>query len=217
MLKIKQRTKRKTLEFCELLDEEGKRRRNRHLCKDALPEPEEAPWQKVWLSKDDSALITVTGIDFNAFDEMLRLYQPHFEKYSPWTGNRDGQTYKEISINKSKGRGQKHLINASESLGLVLSWFRFRGAKWILQGWFGFTGTHPNVWLRFGRRMLLKALLEHPEARVEFPLDKRIAILQDIVQQRHEVLSDVYCTMDGLYFQSCDQLEEQGILQWVAA
>jgi DDE superfamily endonuclease len=214
MLKIRERTTmRKTLEFRSLLNEEGRRRRNRHLRKEALADPKEAPWQKVWLSKDDSALITVTGIDFNAFNELLRLYKPHFEKYSPWTGDRDGRTYKEIDIYKSKGRGRKRLINASASLGLVLAWFRFRGAEWVLQGWFGFTGTHTNVWLRFGCRMLLKALLPHPEARVEFPSDERIAILQDIIRQRHEALSDVYCTMDGLklFFQSCDELEEQGM------
>jgi hypothetical protein len=82
-----------------------------------------------------------------------------------------------------------------------------------MQGWFGFTGTHANVWLRFGRRMLLKALMMHPEAAVKFPDDNEIEKLKDIVKQRHPNLTNVYCTMDGvkLYFEQCKELDVQSM------
>jgi hypothetical protein len=213
VLKIRARRNRRTLSFRTLLDDEGRRKRQRHIPKDALPDPEEAPWKAVFTSKDDAALITVTGMDFDAFHELLRIYQPYFDNQTPWTGDNDGRTYKVMDYSKSKRRGRKRLIDPAASLGLVLPWFRFRGAEWILQGWLGFTGTHTNVWLRFGCRMLLKALLNHLEARVEFPSDKRIEQLKAIIRQRCKALDNDYCTMDGLklFFESCDELKEQGM------
>ena len=110
---------------------------------------------------------------------MLDLHKPLFDDCSPWTGMHDGKTHIAMSKDKSKGRGRWRIITAEASLGLVLSWYRFRGAEWALQGWFGFTGGHTNVWLRFGRRMLLKCLSEHPEAKVKFPTDEEVERLKD--------------------------------------
>ena len=70
------------------------------------------------------------------------------------------------------------MVTARACLGLVLAWYRFRGAEFVLQGWFGFTGTQCNVWLRFERRMLLKALLAIAEAQVKFPTEGTIKEFQ---------------------------------------
>ena len=157
-------------------------------------------------SKDDRSLIIVTGMDHYAFNELLRLYRPYFDNYSPWTGKEDGRTFRKLDLEVSKGRGRNRIINVEASLGLVLAWYRFRGAEWILQGWFGFTGTHTNIWLRFGRRMLLKAMLKHADAAVDFPSDQENTTLKEIVQQRHSSLGDVYCHVDGmkLYLEAAD-------------
>jgi DDE superfamily endonuclease len=107
------------------------------------------------------------------------------------------------------------------ALGVVLAWYRFRGAEYVLQGWFGFTGAHANVWLRFGRRMLLRGLLQNELAKVSFSSDEMIAKYQQIIGMRHENLPDVYCTADGckIYFQQDKSLDIQSMFykRWLKA
>lgn len=199
--------------FRDLMDLEGRRRRDRNLPRCALPAPKESPWQHCFDSRDDGALITVTGFDHSAFNELLVLFEPVFNAYTPWTGKKDGFSYRPVTPNKSKGRGRRRLVSASSCLGLVLAWYRFRGGEFILQGWFGFTGGHTNVWLRFGRRMLLRVLCKNHDARVRFPTEPEIQQYKAIVNSRHKSLVDVYCTLDGckLKFQSCNGLDEQSM------
>lgn len=198
--------------FRDKLCVEGKKRRERKIPRRALPDPSESPWRKLFDTKDDASLITITGFDHDAFDILLQLFRPYFDGYTPWTGNQDGFTFKAITPN-AKYPGKARIITAESCLGLVLAWFRFRGGEFALQGWFGFTGCHSNVWLRFGRRMLLKCLISHPLARVQMPTNEAIAKLKAIVNNRHPSLTDVYCTCDGLKlpFQSTAGLNEQSM------
>ena len=110
-------------------------------------------------------------------------------------------------------RGRQRIIDATQCLGLVLAWYRFHGPEYILQGWFGFTGTHANVWLKFGRHGLLCCLQDDPDAAVKLPTDEVIVELKAIVKQRHDLLEDVFAVCDGckLYFESCANLDEQSM------
>jgi hypothetical protein len=200
--------------FWQKLEAEGRRRRDRKIPRVALLSPKQSPWQKLFSSGNDQALITVTGFDHAAFKVMLDMYTPYFEKFTPWTGEQDGTTYRPLQKKSPKNKGgRKRIIMPHASLGLVLAWYRFRGAEFVLQGWFGFTGSHANVWLRFGRRMLLKALLKSDNARPAWPDATQIKELQAIIQQHHTSLRDVFCVMDGLklQFEQCAGLEEQGM------
>jgi hypothetical protein len=201
------------LSFRQRLNAEGRKRRDRRIPRIALLNPERSPWQKLYMSCNDQALITVTGYDHHAFKSSLSMYVPYFDKFTPWTGDQDGTTYRRLLNRQSvinKG-GRKRIITAEASLGLVLAWYRFRGAEFILQGWFGFTGSHANVWLRFGRRMLARALSKCADA--DWPTAQRIEELKDIVHSHHPALVDVFCVMDGLKlpFEQCHELEEQGM------
>ena len=186
--------------FRNELNLEGRRRRDRCIRREALLQPEAAPWQKLYSSGNEASLITITGMDYAAFKELLKIYKPLFDEYTPWTGDCDGTTYRRLRVNNSNQtkKGRKRIITAEASLGLVLAWYRFRGAEFVLQGWFGFTGTHCNVWLRFGRRMLLKCLRKHPDAKVSMPTIDEIRTLQMICLARHDALENVYCVADGL-------------------
>ena len=192
------RRRRRNNTFRRRLNLEGRLRRDRSLRRRALCNPEESPWQRLYDSGDDPALITVTGMDHGAFKELLKLFVPLFDQCTPWTGDKDGTTYRRLRLDRSKGRGRPRIITAEACLGLVLAWYRFRGAEYILQGWFGFTGTHNNVWLRFGRRILLRSLRKHPEAKVTFPSNEEISTLKGICKARHPALENVYCFADGL-------------------
>ena len=189
---------RKVVTFRSQLNLEGRRRRDRCIRREALLDPDQSPWHKLYSSGNAASLITVTGMDPEAFGELLKIYKPHFDENTPWTGDCDGTKYRRLIANNSKGRGRKRIISAEASLGLVLAWYRFRGAEFILQGWFGFTGTHCNVWLRFGRRILLKSLRNHPDAKVSMPTTDEIRTLQGICMARHDALENVYSVADGL-------------------
>ena len=193
-----QQEKRSRTYFRDALNLEGRLRRNRGLNRASLVDPQYSPWQKLFDSRDDPALITVTGLDHSAFAELLSLFEPLDNIFTPWTGKSDGSTYKRLKKPANTGTGPRRIISAEACLGLTLSWYRFRGAEFILQGWFGFTHTHNNVWLRFGRRMLLKALKKHPEAQVKPPSDEEVERLKEICVNRHSSLKNVYCFADGL-------------------
>jgi len=90
------------------------------------------------------------------------------------------------------------VIDAKSCLGLVLTWYRFKGAEFILQGWFGFVGSHLNVWLRFGRRGLVQLLWNDEDAKIALPTDEKIEQLKVIVKAKHPLLSGVFCVADGL-------------------
>jgi DDE superfamily endonuclease len=195
--------------FRHKLNREGLDRRNRNLKRKSLLDPGNAPWSKLYESKDNAALITVTGFDHDAFQLILELFQPLFHEYTPWTRKQDGRRYKRVKSTN----GRKRMIDAKDCLGLVLAWFRFKGAQWILQGWFGLTGAQTNVWLRFGRRMLFRALKQHPDCVVRYPNESQIARLMEAITDRHPCLEKVYCVADGLklQFQACADLTEQSM------
>ena len=141
--------------FRDLLSLEGLHRRDRRLPRGCLNAPNMSAWQAVYNSLNDQAYITVTGFDVAGFNELLGKFAPLFKAYTPWTGENDGATFSPVNQTK---KGRPRMVTAASCLGLTLAYFRFKGAEFALQGWFGFTGTHANVWLRFGKRMLLRAL-----------------------------------------------------------
>jgi DDE superfamily endonuclease len=194
--------------YLSSLDEEGRRRRDRRIPRSALTSPSHSAFQRLYDSGNDQALITVTGFDHAAFNMLLSLFSTWFEQHTPWTN--DGTPFRRL-LHYNHGRSR--IITASTCLGLVLAWYRFRGAEYILQGWFGFTGTHANTWLRFGRRGLLMLLCEQEHAKVEIPSDEKVVELCCLTRLRHPLLTDVFAVADGLklYFQQCDGLDEESM------
>jgi hypothetical protein len=197
--------------FLSKLNAEGRRRRDRHLGRDALLDLEQAPWNRLYHQGTDKDFITFTGFDRSAFQSILTDFAPLFHSYTLYTDKKaSGTCYKAIPL---KRRGRKRLVTAHACLGLTLSWYRVRGGDFILQGWFGFMSTHLNIWLRFGRRILFKVLHNNDDARVCFPTDEELKILGSIVSSWHKNLKNVYCTMDGLKlkFQACEDLTEESM------
>jgi hypothetical protein len=63
----------------KMLDEEGRCCCDCHLLQMTLllPTKETTPWQKLYASGHNPAHITVTGLDYECFGELLRLFQPY--------------------------------------------------------------------------------------------------------------------------------------------
>jgi DDE superfamily endonuclease len=199
--------------FRDYLIMEGRWRRDRNLIRDSLVDPNSSPWKHLYESGDDGALITITGFDHQTFRLLHDGFEYYFNNYTPWcskSGGRDGLNYR--LMRSSEKRGKRRMVTSTACLGLVLAWYRFRGAEFVLQGWFCFTGTQCNVWLRFGRRMLLRFLLKQERAEVKMPTNEEIKQFQESVAERHHTLVDVYCFADGLKlpFEACSGLTKQG-------
>ena len=181
----------KNNKFGHLLNEEGRQRRDRNLTRKSLHDPKNSAWERCCGSGDDGSLITIAGFDHSTFACVLGLFKPLFDTHTPWCseqGGVDGRQCRQLKA--SETRGKKRDATAAACPGLTLCWHRFRGAEFVLQGWFGFTGTQCNVWLRFGRRTLLRGLSACTEC-----------------------LDNVHCFADGLKppFEACSGLLEQGM------
>ena len=83
----------------------------------------------------------------------------------------------------------------------------------MLQGWFGFVGSHASVWLRFGRRGLIKLLWSDEAAGVRMPTAEKIEELKEVTSERHNLLDGVFCMADGLkmMFEQHADLDEQSM------
>jgi hypothetical protein len=95
-------------------------RRIRRISRRALGDPSESPFMKLYNSGCIQSMITYTGFDYQAFNDLLQLFQPQFERLSPYSTN--GRIR---SVRRVNGRRRK--ITAIQCLGLVLAWTRTRG------------------------------------------------------------------------------------------
>ena len=90
------------------------------------------------------------------------------------------------------------LINGRDCLALNLAWTRTKGSCYCLQMLFGMTASCVSVYLRFGRRILIKVLQRQDEAAIRLPSRENVEEYVRSIQERHPILENVWCTMDGL-------------------
>ena len=178
--------------FYKTLSKVNRRIRDRRIPRMSLQDPHESSWRRLYMSNNESAMITLTGLDMATFQWLNSLFHPMFQMYSPFVGE-DGK----IRI-KQIGKGRPRFIDSKDCLGLILAWSRLRGSTISLQMIFGMTATNVSVYLRFGRRLVIRILHKHPEAKLGIPSDEKIKQYQEAIGSRHKNLKNVWCTMDGL-------------------
>ena len=109
--------------------------RQRRIPRHSLLPVSKSPWQRVYSSQDDQAMITLTGFDVNSFHYLCSVFAPMCETYSPFV-NKDGYIVK-----KRSRAGRPRQMRSEDCLGLVLAWTRTRGSLMVLQLIFGTTMT----------------------------------------------------------------------------
>ena len=85
-----------------------------------------------------------------------------------------------------------------DRLGLVLTWSRTQGSTLVLQIIFGVTQSSKSDYLTFFMYMLIHVLQQIKDAKIKCPTAEKVREYQDAVQRRHSLLSEVWCTMDGI-------------------
>ena len=182
--------------FISLLDLTGRQRRDRRIARPSLPMPEESPWHRLLSRGNDGCLITATGLDNRSFYALHRLFQPYYNRYTPYSDNG-----KIVPLKKRKVRsGRPRMLSSEAVLGLVLMYNRTSCQEFILcQLWFGLTATPLGLWLKFGRMVLVKILRSHRYGRIDRnQSNEKIQEYKDAISDKYPHLKDVYCVADGV-------------------
>ena len=182
-------------DFYNSLDEDARRIRQRRLPRLSLLSPSKSPWRKLFLSKSDQGMITLTGFDYDSFNTVCEKFAPVFEAFSPF--GKDDVTAITPKVSR---RGQRRKIHASDCLGLVLAWTRTRGSLAVLQMIFGMSMTNLSTYLRFGRRIVIEVFKNDPMATIRLPTTIEMQQYTDAISAKHPHLGNhkVWCTVDGL-------------------
>ena len=152
--------------FHRALSHEERQLRQRRIPRISLQDAHNSSWRRLYYSDNDPALITLTGLDHVTFQYLLALFQPIFDKYTPFGDGDD--------IEKKSSRGQKRTVIAFDILGLVLAWTRTRGSLLSLQLHFGLSMTNLTTYLRFGRRIVVEVLKNNPLASIAIPSPAKV-------------------------------------------
>jgi hypothetical protein len=179
--------------FHKKLSQYSKQIRDRRIPRCALHYPKESAWYRLLNANNDQAMITLTGFSVLAFAWLNKLFKPIYDNYSPWISP-DGH----ITQITDTFRGRRRLMSSMDCLGLYLAWTRTKGPSYKLCMIFGITGTLASVYIRFGRRILVKVLQRNKLSEVNIPSPELIKEYMDAIEAKHPLLKGVWCTMDGL-------------------
>ncbi len=137
-------------------------------------------------------MISLTRLDYNSSLDLHDLFKPIFNNYTLYTKS----SFICKLHNKKKGRPRS--VTSISCLALVLTWTRTKGALRILQLIFGLTSSPISTWLKFGRRCLIKALFNHPAAKVQLPTGQEIRAFETTIKNKFNLLHNVWGAMDGV-------------------
>ena len=147
--------------FKDFLTLEQRRRRDRRIPRIALQDPSASAWVKVYCSGSDSAMITLTNLDYPSFNYLAVKFEELYNLYTPYSMN--GR----IKLKRQRARFRRpRSLDSRACLGLVLCFNRTRGSLHALSLLFGITSSVLSLYLKFGRRLLLKILKSEPGAKV---------------------------------------------------
>lgn len=185
--------------FKEGLNAEEKRRRDRRMPRCSIKPYADSLFQHIYECGDDQALFNIRGCTHKVFWGLLQQFEPLYHVYQPnmLTSIVERQKY---GSNESK-LGRPRQLDATGCLGLVLLWYRTCSA--MSQGLatiFGLTNSVMNVWLKFGRRLLIHALQGNPYATVSTPTAEDLKLYQAAISAKYPVLAEqnVWGAADGL-------------------
>jgi len=182
--------------FRQQLDLASRRRRDRRIPRIALQDPNFSPWVRLFCSNSEQALITFTGLDYRSFNYLNTKFKPLYERYTPYSSS--GRIRLRRVVNGVPVIRRPLSLDSRGCLGLVCSFTRTRGPLYALQLMFGLTGTVISLFLRFGRRLLLRVLKAEPGSRIQMPSVEEIRQYQFIVSMKFPNLVGVWFVMDGV-------------------
>lgn len=194
------------------LNAAGRRLNQAKITAGALPSSDVSPFQ-IWFEKGtDQDFRCMTGLDRQAFLDILALFEPLFDAYHI---NRKTGAIELVELTiHGKKKGRPREISAAGCLCLVLLWYRTTGALSRTHQFFlGSSRTPLSDWLRFGKRVLLSVLQAHPDAMIMPPTDEEIDQYCAAVVAKFPHAVDIWGAADGvkLSIQGSGDINEQNM------
>ena len=173
-----------------------RRRRDRRIPREALVPYNQSSFHYLYSSGNNQALLNMTGLDHEKFSKLLMKFHHKWDNYTF-----DEKTMvirqKQKSLNCVLGKPRQ--LDAIGGLGLVLTWYRTRGAvSRLLALVFGQTSTPLYKWLKFGRCILLSILTQDPESKISKPTVENVIEYSEAIHARYDLLQNVWGALDGL-------------------
>ena len=151
------------------LSEEEHRLCSRKIPRESLLTLDVSPWCTLLASEVDQALITMTGFDGVSFASLLQKFAPLFDDYTPFNTSH-------ILLKQDPNGGCPRKVRPEDCLGLMLVWTPTRGSQTALQLIFGMTCSNLCMYLRFGRRVIVKALKSDSLTKIAIPSNEETAL-----------------------------------------
>ena len=173
------------------LSAEGKRRRDRRYPRIALKFYSDSPFKYLFQSLNNQALLNACGVDHEEFGKLLQLFQPLYDKYTfdEHTG---------VVREKVSNRGRPRSVDAIGCLGLVLLWYRTKGASSrTLSLVFAIKNSPMERFLRFGKLLLYQALHQY---RPQKPTAEKIEAYVTALTTKYPYARQVGLACDGIKF-----------------
>jgi hypothetical protein len=183
--------------FIDLLTTEGRRRRDKRIPRLSLLDYSDSAFKRLLDSGNDQSLLNACGHDHGSFQSLVLVFGPVYDSY--YIDELTGLISPMPITTTGKRKGRPRHLDAAGCLGLVLMWFRTRGAvSRSLCMMFGLTETVMCRWLKFGKRVLLYTLQGHPDAKIEKPTNAEVRSYQDSISSQYVHAQDVWAACDGL-------------------
>jgi hypothetical protein len=178
--------------FQKKLSQSSRRLWQGKIRRGALLQPAQSSFEVLFTSGHDNALVTLCGFDHTSFESLHAPFRILFDDHSPYCNR--GRSIRQ----HNKLKGGRRLITSRQCLALVLAWTRTRGSLAVLQIIFGLTAGHLSLWMRFGRRLLLRVLQEDPNGAVVMPDHDEIDRFVLSINEKYPALYNCWGAMDGL-------------------
>ncbi len=104
-------------DFHRSLDEFQRRLQQRKIPRCFLLEQSQSAWRRLYKSRNDQGMITLTGFDQATFNSLCEIFTPVFESYTPFVPS--GVSC--FDCMKEQNRGRPRMIRPEDGLGLVLA------------------------------------------------------------------------------------------------
>jgi hypothetical protein len=173
--------------------EEGRQRRDKRYPRAALKFYNNSPFKYLYNSGNDQALLNACGVDHEEFSKLLELFEPLYRTYT--FDESTGQIKKKSQYN----RGHPRSIDAIGCLGLVLFWYRTKGAAGrTICLVFGITNSPLERWLRFGKLLLYQSLQAY---KPKLPSRDQVESYVAAITTKYPYAQRVGFACDGAKFQ----------------
>jgi len=177
------KSNKKKRTFKQRISFERRRLCDRRIPRHSLSEPKKSVFTVMFESGEDHSLVTYCGLNHYGFSELLKLFEPVYNSFTPYSS--EGRIR---PLNPNSSRGRKRSMNALQCLGLCLAWTRSRGSINSLCMIFGITNSVCSLFLRFGRRILVRFLANDTRSEIKMPYIAEIEEFKKAIEKKHNLL-----------------------------